>query len=206
MHAPSPDLDTAKASTDADAAAPGHKIILPPAATSYGAPARRSSRHTVAEDGSMATDEDTMQKAMRRKAAKNLDFSGMNSSSSSFVSLPTNVISSKLNSVGISLGKNDYEVNVSANVLKHMEYDRLTVGPKSQNIVDITETDDEEAIATLDGQLLSSLVGVVSEVDFNDSTLGSLYELQASGRKSKSSSLSRSQKRGRVPKYKIVSK
>jgi hypothetical protein len=206
MHAPSPDLDTAKASTDADVAAPGHKIIPPPVATSYGVPARRSSRHTVAEDGSIATDEDTMQKAMRRKAAKNLDFSGMNSSSSSFVSLPTNVISSKLNSVGISLGKNDYEINVSANVLKHMEYDRLTVGPKSQNIADITETDDEEAIATLDGQLLSSLVGVVSEVDFNDSTLGSLYELQASGRKSKSSSLSRSQKRGRVPKSKIVSK
>jgi hypothetical protein len=147
-----------------------------------------------------------MQKAMCRKAAKNLDFSGMNSSSSSFISLPTNVISSKLNSVGISLGKNDYEINVSANVLKHMEYDRLTVGPRSQNIADITESDDEEAIATLDGQLLSSLVGVVSEVDFNDSTLGSLYELQASGRKSKSSSSSRSQKRGRVPKSKIVSK
>jgi hypothetical protein len=118
----------------------------------------------------------------------------------------TNVISFKLNSVGISLGKNDYEINVSANVLKHMEYDRLTVGPRSQNIADITESDDEEAIATLDGQLLSSLVGVVSEVDFNDSTLGSLYELQASGRKSKSSSSSRSQKRGRVPKSKIVSK
>jgi hypothetical protein len=32
-------------------------------------PPRRSSRHTVADDGSFATDEDTMQKAMRRKAA-----------------------------------------------------------------------------------------------------------------------------------------
>jgi hypothetical protein len=30
----------------------------------------------VAEDGSMAMDEDTMQKAMRRKATKNLYFSG----------------------------------------------------------------------------------------------------------------------------------
>jgi hypothetical protein len=196
MHAPSCNLDAAKSSTTADAATP------PPAASSHGAPARWSSRHLVADDGSMAMDEDTMQKAMRRKAAKNLDFSGMNPSSSSFVSLSTNVISSKLNSVGISLGKNDYEIEVSANVLKHMEYDRLTVGPKSQNIVDITETDDEESIATLDGQLLSSLVGVVSEVDFSDLTLGSLYELQASGRKSKSSSLSRSQKRGKVSKSK----
>jgi hypothetical protein len=50
--------------------------------------------------------------------------------------------------------------------------------------VDTTDTDDEEAIATLDGQLFSNLVGAVSEVDFNDSTLGLLYGLQASGRKS----------------------
>jgi hypothetical protein len=62
-----------------------------------------------------------------------------------------------------------------------MEYDRLTVSPKSQNIVDNIETDDEEAIATLDGQLLSSLVGVVSEVGFNDSMLDPFYELKASG-------------------------
>jgi hypothetical protein len=56
------------------------------------------------EDGSSAMDEDTMQKPMRRKAAKNFDFSGMDSSSSSFIPLPTQVLSSKLNSVGISLG------------------------------------------------------------------------------------------------------
>jgi hypothetical protein len=35
---------------------------------------RRSTRHSVAEDGSSATDEDTMQKAMRHKADINLDF------------------------------------------------------------------------------------------------------------------------------------
>jgi hypothetical protein len=44
--------------------------------------ARRSTSHVVAEDGSSATDEDTMQKAMRRKAAMNLDFGGMCSKSS----------------------------------------------------------------------------------------------------------------------------
>jgi hypothetical protein len=86
-----------------------------------------------------------------------------------------------------------------------MEFDRLKVGPKSQNIVDTTDTDDEEAIATLDGQLLSNLFGVVSEVDFNDSTLGSLYELQASGHKSKSSSF-KSKQLSRVHKSKCVSK
>jgi hypothetical protein len=107
----------------------------------------------VADDGSAATDKDTLKKAMRRKAAKNLDFAGMDPppSSSSFISLPTTAISSKLNSIGIRLGNCDNEINVSANVLRHMEYDRLTVSPKSQNIVDNTEMDDEEAIATLDG-------------------------------------------------------
>jgi hypothetical protein len=159
----------------------------------------------VAEDGFVATDEDTMQKAMRRKAVKNLDFSGMDHASSSFIAFPTQVLSSKLNSVGISLGKNDFEINVSANVLRHMEFDRLKVGPKSQNIVDTTDTDDEEAIATFDGQLLSNLVGSVSEVDFNDSMLGSLYELQASSRKSKPSSLFKSKQKGRVHKSTCVS-
>jgi hypothetical protein len=71
--------------------------------------------------------------------------------------------------------------------------------------VDTTETDDEETIATLDGQLLSSLVGVVSEVDFNESMLGSLYELKASGRRSKSTSRNKAQKRTYVSKSKVVS-
>jgi hypothetical protein len=105
----------------------------------------------VVEDGSVTTDEDTMQKAMRHKAAMNLDCSGMTPQPSSFISLSTPVLSSKLNVVGIKLGKNVNEINVSANVLRHMEYDRLTVDPKLQNIVDNTELDEEEANATLDG-------------------------------------------------------
>jgi hypothetical protein len=86
-----------------------------------------------------------------------------------------------------------------------MEYDHLTVSPKLQNVVDNTEPDDEEANATIDGQLLSILVGVVSEVDLNDAILGSLYERKAFGRKSKSTLDKRTSKRGRVPKSKIVS-
>jgi hypothetical protein len=133
------------------------------------------------------TDEDTMQKAMRHKAAMNLDFSGMRSKSYSFVSLSTPIISSNLNAVGIRLGKNVNEVCLSTNVLRHMEYDRLTVSPKLENIVENTRLDEEEAIATIDGQLLSSLVGVVSETDLEEAMPGSLYDLCASGRKSKSS-------------------
>jgi hypothetical protein len=86
-----------------------------------------------------------------------------------------------------------------------MEYDRLTVSPKLQNIVEDTELDEEEAIATVDGQLLSSLAGVVSEIDFNETMSGSFYDLCASGRKSKSNFCAKSLKRGRVPKSKIVS-
>jgi hypothetical protein len=107
----------------------------------------------------------------------NPDFSGMRSKSSSFVSLSTPVISSKLNAVGIRLGKNANEVCLSANVLRHMEYDGLTVSPKLQNTVENTGLDEEEAIATIDGQLLSNLVGVVSEIDLEETMPGSLYDM-----------------------------
>jgi hypothetical protein len=70
----------------------------------------------------------------------------MSSKSSSFISLSTPVVSSKSNTVGIRLGKNASEVCLPANVLRHMEYDRLTVSPKLQNIVEDSELDEEEAI------------------------------------------------------------
>jgi hypothetical protein len=60
-----------------------------------------------------------------------------------------------------------------------MEFDRMTVGPKHQNVVDNTELDEEEANATIDGQLNSSLVGIVSEGDLDEAMFGSLYKLQA---------------------------
>jgi hypothetical protein len=109
---------------------------LSPPIVSGAPPLRHSTRHVVAEDGSVTTDEDTMQNAMRRKATINLDYSGMTSHSSSFILSSTPILSSKLNAVGIKLGKNVNEVNVSANVLRHIEYDRLTVVPKLWNVVD----------------------------------------------------------------------
>jgi hypothetical protein len=53
-----------------------------------------------------------MQKAMHRKAAKNLDYSGTDSQSSSLIYLSMPILSSKLNVVGIRLGKNINEVSV----------------------------------------------------------------------------------------------
>jgi hypothetical protein len=103
-----------------------------------------------------------MKKPMWRKAALNLDFTSMNSKSSSFIPLSTPVISSKLNTVGIRLGKNDSEVSLSANVLRHMEYDRLTVYPKLQNNVENTELD-EEALQEIGSIAIIVFVAISAE-------------------------------------------
>jgi hypothetical protein len=58
----------------------------------------------------------------------------------------------------------------------------------------------------MNGQLLSSLVGVVSEVVLNETELSSLSDLGASGRKSKISAEKRSRKQPKVPKSQIVSR
>ena len=67
-----------------------------------------------------------------------------------------------------------------------MEFDRLTVIPKASTVLTATYLDDEEAIATSDGQLLSHLIGEVSEIDLDEDGSCSLYELKASDQKSKS--------------------
>jgi hypothetical protein len=69
-----------------------------------------------------------------------------------------------------------------------MEFDHLTVIPKASTMLDTTYLDGDEAIATTDGQLLSHLVGEVSEVGLDEDGLYSLYELKAFDWKSKFSS------------------
>jgi hypothetical protein len=157
-------------------------------------------------DGASTTDEDVMTKAMRRKAELNLDTAGTSSPSKSFTCFSPSRIAVNLSSLGVSLGKNSRDIMVSTSVLKHMEYDRLTVVPKVSNVLDTSPLDDEEANATMDGQLLSSLVGVVSEVVLDETELSSLYDLRASSRKSKTSTEKRSRKRPRIPKAQVVSR
>ena len=86
-----------------------------------------------------------------------------------------------------------------------MEFDRPAVIPNASTMSDTTYLDEEEANATADGQLLSHLVGVVSEVGLDEDELSSLYELKASGRKSRSSSNRKSQKPRKRAKSSIVS-
>jgi hypothetical protein len=59
-------------------------VPLAPAPSQQPPVVRRSGRHAMAEDGLADTNEDMMQKAMRRKAEKNLDVSG-NKKSASFI-------------------------------------------------------------------------------------------------------------------------
>ena len=92
--------------------------------TPVSTPARRSGRHAVAMDGTSSTDEDSMMKAMRRKAELNLDNAGMNKTPKSFLAFSDSSISAKLNSIGFSLGKNAAAVTVSTNALRNLEYDR----------------------------------------------------------------------------------
>jgi hypothetical protein len=155
-------------------------------------------RFGTTADGESVTDEDSLQKAMRRKAERNLDYSGTisPSKSKSFLSFSTPIISSKLGSVGVKLGNNEKEISVSSNALRRMEVDRLTVIPKGSASSHTTYVDEEEAIATSDGQLLSQLIGEVSDVILDEARLSSLYELKATGRKSGSCS----NRNGKMPK------
>jgi hypothetical protein len=123
-------------------------------------------------------DEDTMQKAMRHKAEKNLDTSG-NKKSTSFTAFSDSRISSNLSSVGISLGRNRDDISVLANVLRHLEHDHLTVNPKVSTGPETTSLEEEEE-DEIDVHLLSALVGSISEVDLEQSGLSSFYDLQAS--------------------------
>jgi hypothetical protein len=62
-----------------------------------------------------------------------------------------------------------------------MEVDHLTVTPKVSTFSNTTYIDDEEEFDTTDGQLLSQLIGNVSDVIMDEARLSSLYELKASG-------------------------
>jgi hypothetical protein len=128
-----------------------------------------------------------MQKAMRLKAQKNLDPAGTKSSASSFISYSNDKISSNLGGIGVSLGRCPDDISLSANVLRHLEHERLTVSAKVSTRLETPILEEDEADVISDGRLLSALVGGISEVDLEQSGLDSFYDLKASRRNSKSS-------------------
>jgi hypothetical protein len=173
-------------------------------------PLRRSGRHSIGADGTTSTDEDSLTRAMRRAATRNLDYEGT-SSRKSFLSFDNSRVSANIASLGVSLGRNEKEVQVSVKALKQMEFDRLTVAPRLSTYSDslVSDEEDEDANADHDGKLLSHLVNDKTEVDLEDTVRDTmLCELVASVRKNKSSSAKkrgRPSKRANVPKYKYGS-
>jgi hypothetical protein len=126
--------------------------------------------------------------------------------SSSFIAFSDSRISSNLGSVGISMGRHSDEISVSANVLRHLERDRLTVTPKVSTLLETPILEEEEVDVISDGQLVSAIVGGISEVDLEQAVLSSLYDLKASRRSSKSSAKKKSHQNGKANKSKIISR
>ena len=98
---------------------------------------------------------------------------------------------------------------MSTNALRQLKYDRLTVTPKVACKSDTAHTDEEELHDTIDVQLLSHLVGDVSEGGLDEALLSSLYDLKAADRKSKADSNKKKnktpRKKARLSKSPIVS-
>jgi hypothetical protein len=105
-------------------------------------------------------------------------------------------IISNLNNIGFKLGRNANEIEVSAKVLKHVEIDKLKVSPQVMPKDVFNHSDDEDVDAIHDGQLLSHLVGEISEVGLDEAMLGSFDDLTPISPKSKSQS---SRKNKKIP-------
>nr|XP_051221362.1 uncharacterized protein LOC127339565 [Lolium perenne] len=112
--------------------------------------------------------------------------------------------SSNLISLGVSLGFLPDEISVSANVLRQTELDHLTVAPNVSTGPETTVIDDDDDDDILDGQILSAIIGNISEVDLEHAELSS--DLQASERGSRSSAGKKSRRYGKNSKSKIVSR
>ena len=88
--------------------------------------------------------------------------------------------------MGVSLGHNEKEVQVSVRALKQMEFDRLKVAPRLYTFSNPLVSDEEDVDADVDhdGKLLSHLVKDTTEVDLEDTIRDNmLCELVASVQK-----------------------
>ena len=89
---------------------------------------------------------------------------------------------------------------MSANALRRLELDCLRGSPVAQCSPYNPSIDENEADATADDQLLSHLVGEVTEVSLVEAGLRSVYDLHATGRKSKSSNSKKDKKHSKKAK------
>jgi hypothetical protein len=88
-----------------------------------------------------------------------------------FLSFSAPTISSKINSLGIKIGSNEKDISISSNVLRHMEFECLTIISKVSTLSHTTYLDEAEAISTIDYQLLSNMISKVSAIVMDEASL-----------------------------------
>jgi hypothetical protein len=127
----------------------------------------------------------------------------------SFVSFSNSCISSNLDRLGISVGRDDNIVRASTVAIKNIELDRLVVAAKNKKqprdnnkinkcSLDITDYSDEEREDKLQ-TTLNHICGDINEESQEQNHEDILCDLKAVSRKSKSSSANKI-KHGRPPK------
>ena len=107
----------------------------------------------------------------------------------------------------MNYGKNEKDISILTNALKHLEYDLLKVTPCISSKSYSSHTDEKKLHATSDGQLLSHLIGAVSDVGLDEPGISSLIELTTFRHKSKaarSEKDNKSHKRAKCSKSLIV--
>ena len=122
-------------------------------------------------------DEDTMIKAQRLAAKRNLETSEF-----SFITYKPKTIISNMKNIGVKLGKNEKEVLQSVVAIKNIEIDRLAVAansPSPHKITEIENGEDEEIDAEL------SLITQNWDDDAVPSALNLCYDLNVVPRRKK---------------------
>lgn len=140
----------------------------------------------------------TIQKAKKRAAWKNLDFSGCITIDLSFIPFSANEISSRVCALGVSLGNNPNIVTDSVNLFKDFELSRLRAKPSSTNVFSkndlLSEEEDNEIENITLGHLCRDLMDEVMDDD-NDHLS---CEFRTVFKKNKSLSSTRSNRRQKV--------
>ncbi|XP_062188905.1 uncharacterized protein LOC133892218 [Phragmites australis] len=114
-------------------------------------------------------DDDSIQKAKKRAAWKNLDFSGGNTTDLSFIPFSVNEISSHVSALGVSVGNNPNLVVDSVNLLKDIELSRLRAEPSSTDVFSknnlLSDEEDNELENIALGHLCGDLMDEVMDDD-----------------------------------------
>lgn len=151
----------------------------------------------------LTNDLDSMRKAKKRAAWKNLDFDTGNIPNLSFIRFPSVDISSRLSDMGISLGSNNSLASDSISLLKSVELERARPEPSSTEVVTNSNFLEDDNDSDLENGTLGRICGdLLDEFKNLDSDHLSCY-FKAVFKKNKASSMTRSKKK---PKVRVIKK